>query len=182
MPFEFLTERFNVRDKEAREILLPHLTANVFHVTRHSTLDQIVASGCIDPNVSGAFGNSFTQSVNSYGRYKGYVCLFDFRAKTDEAISWGFDCCNFLHSRTLGDDLAILLLSAKATAELIPATAAFAETRGIKVWIPEVESWYPGPVPLCAIERVLYVHIERTPIPEDSLLRAVLDASRGGEG
>ena len=177
MSSQFPTEVLRVRDREAREILLPHLIGNVFHVTRHSALEKIVESGMIDPTARGALGNSFPQSANSYGRHKGFVCLFDFRAKTHEAIAWGLDCCSFLNSRTLGDHLAIVLIRAEATISLIPPSVAFAETGGAKVWIPEVECWYPGPVPLHAIERVLDVHVERSPIPKGSLLNAILAAS-----
>lgn len=174
MQAPFSTDRFKVHEKDARETLMPYLRTNAFHVTRGSSFEKIIASGFIDPNWSATLGDTFPQSANSYGRYKGYVCLFDFQSKSDAAIDSAFDCYNFFYTRSLGDDIAILLLFAEATTQIVPASEAFSETKGTKIWIPEVECWYPGPVPLRLIERVLLVRIERTPIAEDGLLAALI--------
>lgn len=114
-----IAKHLNLSEHECRSTLLPHLRARVFHVTRMTTLGRILEDGRIDPNSLGLLGNSFPQSANSYGRHKGYVCLFDYRSKTQEAIDHGFDCLDFLRAGFAGDEIAIIFLGDEATETLI---------------------------------------------------------------
>ncbi len=171
------TRRCKLPDRELRAVLLPGLVGQVFHVTRYAAYEHIVKSGFIHSNADSSFGESFPGSRNSYGRAKGYVCLFDFRDKPPEAISWGLDCCNFLEANHRGDRIAILLMTAGLFDSLIPASSAFASGGQGKLWIPEVECWYSGSIPLHFVAEVLDVSIVRTPVAKGSLVEAILAAN-----
>ena len=177
MPLPIPTRRRELPDHELRAVLLPELVGQVFHVTRYAAYEHIVQSGFIHSNSDGSFGEPFPGSRNSYGRAKGYVCLFDFCDKTPEAISWALDCCNFLEANHLGDRIAILLMAAELFDSLIPASSAFASGGQDKLWVPEVECWYPGSIPLHFIAEVLDVSVVRTPVEKGSLVEAILAAN-----
>lgn len=173
---------YEFSDKEVRRGLLPHLIGRVFHVTRQNSLDEIQGVGYIDPNVDGALGNSFSQSSKSFGRANGCVCLFDFRGKSDEAISWGLDCCNFLENRDFADQIAVLRIDPVAFPQFIPAGSAYERGGAGTIWVPEVECWFPGRLPINLISDILIVTIRRTPIPPNGLVAAILAADRGATG
>ena len=175
-PF-FAAKRYELSDKEIRSVLLPSLLQRVFHVTRYQSLQQIKEAGCIDPNTDGSLGDSFPGSNMSYGRHKGYVCFFDFRNKTPEAISWGLNCCNFMEANHLGNRIAVLLLDTSAYARLIPVSAVPLDDKKGTLSIPQVESWYPGAVSLELIAEVFDVSIHRTPVLPDSLPATVIAAA-----
>lgn len=168
---------YRVRASEIEPVILPCLAEKVFHVTRYSSFEAILASGHIDPNADGRFGNSFPGSSNSYGRCKGYVCLFDFRKRDQETISWGMVKCNFLHGGHLGDRLAFLFLRPEA----FPALVTVSEANNDKdcqgrLLVPEVECWYPKALPLNLVAEVLDVSVRRTPIEPGSLTDLILKA------
>jgi hypothetical protein len=173
---------YEFSDKDVRAELLPHLIGRVFHVTQQHSLDGIRSVGYIDPNVGGALGNSFSQSSKSFGRANGCVCLFDFREKTNEAISWGLDCCNFLESRDFANQIAVLRIDPVAFPQLIPAGSAYERGGAGTIWVPEVECWFSGQLPISLISDILLVTIHRTPIPPNSVIAAIFDANSGATG
>ena len=86
---------YTFHDNELREKLLPVLKDEIFHVTSYSRFEKIEEAGFIKSNVNGELGYTYTQSENSYGRKRGYICLFDLRRKTEEEIQHGLDCFYF---------------------------------------------------------------------------------------
>lgn len=156
-------QTYSVRDTEFDALVLPRLVDNVFHVTRYSSFESIVKSGQIDPNSDGHLGDAFPGSASSYGRCKGFVCLFDFRQKSQEDISCGIGSCDFRYK--LEDRLAFLLPRAEAFPKLIPGSEAYKDTdcQG-RLWVPKVECWHPGALPLRLAAQVLDVCVSRTPI------------------
>jgi len=62
--------------------ILPLLKNEVFHVTSIENFQQILKDGKVISNADKKFKYSYPQSENSYGRKRGYICLFDLRNKT----------------------------------------------------------------------------------------------------
>jgi len=170
------TTRYKTTERKVRSLILPLLREHVFHVTSYPAFKKILTSGDISPNIGGQFGNAFPGSQNSYGRYKGYVCLFDFRDKTDEAVNRGIDDCNFLEAQHLGNRHLFLILKPTAYSSLIPTETAYKEVEHRKLHIPVVECWFPTSIPLESVSRVLDVSIRRRPIKPGSLLWEIMES------
>ena len=148
---------------------LPLLRERVFHVTSRERLQSIAEAGFIQSNRDGSLGNTYGPSAISLGRSKGFVCLFDLRNQTEEAIQWGLGCFYFLAPRPLGDELAFFLLAPAAYPQLVLADdiKSLVETGTFR--IPKVECWFPADIPLSAVEGVLIVHVVRRPDDPHSL-------------
>lgn len=149
---------------ELREKLLPILKEQVFHVTSYERFEKIEEEGCIKSNADGKLG--YTYSQNSYGRKRGYICLFDLRHKTGEEIQHGLDSLYFLDIHELGNKQAHLILKDEYYDKLIHTDQAKAEIGFKELWIPYVECWYPEDLPLSNIKEVIIVNIPRDPEAE----------------
>ncbi len=165
-------EIFRLRSQELREIVLPKLRGSVFHVTTRPRYRGIVRERAILNNKDGRFPFLFGQSANSWGRKRGYVCLFDLRTATDEQVEFGLDRLYFLDPAPDVGNPLFLLLDASFHAELIPWTAGTSQ----EMRIPQVECWYPGDVELTKIRKVIDVRVKRPPL--DPYTRALQQVRR----
>jgi hypothetical protein len=150
--------------------ILAALRETVFHVTRESSLIGIRRSGYIDTNPTGQYATPFG-FPSSYGRRKGYVCLFDLRGKTDEDILFGHDCLSFTHPVALGDRVAYLILSSGAHDELIPEHDAILDIgeHCSRDWVPRIECWYPGPLSVSHISAILHADFRRRTLGREQI-------------
>ncbi len=160
-------ERLAIPAAELEVTLLPRLIGPVFHVTSWKGYEGILKSGAILSNQDGRFGFTFPQSENSFGRQRGYVCLFDLRSVPGEDLKLALRKFYFLNPHWCDDRPVFLLLSDAFHHELIPWTAGDAE--GIR--IPDVEAWYPGNIELEKISNVLEVRVYRTRAEKQSRAR-----------
>ena len=174
-------KHLTIQVSEFHDRLLPLLREQVFHVTSHDGFLSIETVGLISANKEGSFGNTYHRSAESFGRKHGYVCLFDFRNQPDEAVEWGLFCFDSLLPPQLGNDLVFLMLSPESYTRILlwgdPSCPKDDEKYSVRR-IPRVECWYPGDMPLPEINRVLFVHVNRSVPPPDSLsarMGAVLD-------
>ena len=166
---------YTFHDNELREKLLPVLKDEIFHVTSYSRFEKIEEARFIKSNVNGELGYTYPQSENSYGRKRGYICLFDLRRKTEEEIQHGLDCFYFLGIRELSNKQVHLILKDEYYAKLIYTEQAKAEIGFKEMWIPYVECWYPEDLPLSNIKEMIIVNIQRDPKTE-ALLKAMEEA------
>ncbi len=139
------------------------LRGHVFHVTAAHSLPQIVGMGAILPNSDGRFRSPFSQSTNSYGVKRGYVCLFDFRKPNKPHIPSAFEC--FLGSAVAKYARwpSFLTIDSALYDELITSDTAQRETGGAEVWVPYVECWYPRAISLQAIASATVIRVKRRP-------------------
>ena len=138
---------YHFHNNELRDKLLPKLLEKVFHVTSYDRFEMIEKSEMIKSNADGKFGYTYKVSENSYGRKRGYICLFDLRKKTDEEIQHGLDDFYFLGNRKLGNKQVFFVLKENRYSKLIHTDQAKAEIRFKETWIPYVECWYPKDLP-----------------------------------
>lgn len=152
-----------------RKVLLDCLKNHVFHVTTSDAFKNIQETGEISNNWSGELPIN-TSSQNSYGRLKGYVCLFDLRNRTEEVIQHTLDCYYFLgptwfmkHGRRfLYWNLVYLFLKEEYHDRLISNSKVFEHWRKTEVYlqaIPDTEVWIEERIPLSWIKKVLVVKI-----------------------
>jgi hypothetical protein len=167
------SKRLRIKEEDIPDRLYPLLDGRVFHVTPYKRYEQIKQTGFIDANQDGKLGYNFSEK--SFGRYNGWVCLFDFRTELkkiaeDSAYRWGF---YFHNEDRFGNRLSFLFLDPTCYHKLISWEAANEEREYMQL-IPYAECWYPGNVPLDAISDVTHIHIMRKPVTGHA--KAVRDA------
>lgn len=134
--------------------LFDELKPGVWHVTSPQGYLGIRRSGMIGPS-SGMHPMSFPQTSNSYAMMKQYVSLFDLgSAEVDQCLfmSWKWTTF-FSHFRPF--TVAFELDCERIREALVPNSEARADVAYKKVWIPYVEAWHRGPIPLSAVRRYL---------------------------
>ena len=97
---------------------------------------------------------------NSYGRKRGYVCLFDLRDKNRSIIDEALLKFYFLNPG-YGEKVVFLILNTQLYPELIDYQQAHEEVGFKEKWIPYVECWYPRAISLNNIEEIMLVNIAK---------------------
>lgn len=144
-----------------KESLMKALKGKVFHLTSQNAFNLIQKSGAIEHNKNERF-NLNTGSLKSFGRIKGWVCLFDLRYSTPELITDildRYDFCNPPGNLRNPEDnkscskraLAYLILDSQYYERLIPYekyNEHVRETGQYPMAIPKVETWIDEKVPI----------------------------------
>ena len=131
----------------------------VFHVTSYESYYGILRDGIIKPNKEGEFNFTWPQSEISYGRKRGYVCLFDLRNKSNDIIEEALMKFNFLNPFYSQNRAVFLILSPQLHSSLIYDVKAKEEIGYKEMYIPYVECWYPNGISLDYIEEILEVTV-----------------------
>ena len=142
---------------EHKHELIEKLAGTVFHVTQTDSLESILASGGLLPNLEGSRQSPFENSGNGFFRSMGCVSFFDYRKygspEWEEHAHKCMPTLAFRQSRSI----AVLFLSESEHTKLIP-WSLWKETES---WsqrvVPHVEAGYLGEVPLALISKVLLV-------------------------
>jgi hypothetical protein len=174
-PFPMLELRtLTIERDRLKTELLPCLEGAVFHVTRATAFESILSSGWVFSNSDARFPFTFPQSSNAYGRRRGYVSLFDLRDISDDEVQEALDRFYFLDPFHERDDPVFLFLDPSAYTDLI----SWRTTRNdySEMWIPFVESWYPGDISVAVLHHALRIKVER---PPESEFEKILRLSRG---
>lgn len=165
------TQSIEFIDREYKDQLLELLRDKVFHVTTAKAFDYIQKDGFIYGNQDAKYPLNPT-SINSFGRCRGWVCLFDLRGKSDKEIDNVLSrSYNFLGPewfKELNESeyytesrLVYLYLSQAYYKDLVPNREASQNDKPSQ-FIPEVECWYRGNIPIEHIEKALCVKIRHT--------------------
>ena len=143
---------------QLKEELLPLLLGKVFHVTSSKGYKGIIEEGAIKHNRDEKFDFTFSQSKGSYGRKRGYVCLFNLKDVSGENIKEALYRYYFLNP--FNDYYPhFLFISSHITDSLISWKVAVKESNYKEMFIPYVEYWYPTDLPLKYVESVIRVKI-----------------------
>ena len=157
------SEELSVAYDDFQTATVALLKGRVFHVTAAHSLPQIVASGGILPNLEGRFRSPFSQSSNSYGVKRGYICLFDFREHNKAFIEDAFDCFLWSAVEKYAHRPTFLVIDPSLYPNLVDSQTAQRETGGKEVWVPYVECWHTAEIPLSAIASAVVMHVQRRP-------------------
>lgn len=134
--------------------LFAELRHGIWHTTGPSGYLGIRESGAIEPS-TGKRPFTFPQTKNSFALKNGLVSVFDLGSAAEEEcvfMSWKWTKF-FSHFRPF--TVAMELDRATLSATLVPHSACKGSEGENSVWIPWVEAWHRGPVPLLAIKRYL---------------------------
>jgi len=158
-------------DTEYKDQLLGLLRDKVFHITTAKAFESIQKDGFVYENQDEKYPPN-EGSLKSFGRCRGWVCLFDLRGKSDKEIdnvlsrfynflrpSWFVELNEseyYTESR-----LVYLYLSQAYYKDLVPNREASQNNKPSQ-FIPDVECWYPGNMPVGYIEKSICVRIRQT--------------------
>jgi hypothetical protein len=137
-------------DCEASDLeytLMPILRGRVFHMTKEEKLNDICRSGWIYSQQQAQFVFA-GKTETTYGRKRGWVGLFDFRDKQDKDIKDALIRHWFFRTLCNAGTHAYLILAENACSSLISWKQAFREVGNKEFFVPFVETWYPGDMPL----------------------------------
>ena len=158
--------------------LLEHLRENIFHVTTIQAYESIQRDGFIYSNKKDEYSINAGSQL-SFGRHRGWVCLFDLREKSDKEIEETLACYNFLRPRWFVKHwadysewkLAYLLLSPQCYGYIV--TKPSNDGTGYTQYIPQSECWYPEDLPFNCIQTVIQVNIHEQVQKDKPLLYAL---------
>lgn len=150
-----------------KERLLASLRGTVFHHTDQRALYFMKDTGAIEHNRDRRFKLN-PGSENSFGRQMGWVCFFDFRNASSEAIKdahenrCDFLCPQWFRKKSYEDwaeySLAYLILDSNYYDRLIPYgkfNEQIGKTGPYPMAVPKVETWIADRVPITWIEKVI---------------------------
>ncbi|HSE91068.1 MAG TPA: hypothetical protein VLJ79_32965 [Candidatus Binatia bacterium] len=131
-------------------------------MTKGEAFEEICRCGWIDGKRQAQLAFTPRQPENSYGRKRGWVSLYDLSDPTDAEIKEALIRYWFL--RTLRDESTdvYLIVAESVWPSLISWKRASREVGGKEFFIPFVEAWYPGDVPLELVTESLVVTLRRT--------------------
>jgi hypothetical protein len=160
------------KDNEFIKTILPLLKGKVFHITNAEGYKSICKDYAIKGNQAGTYPFSFSQSKNSYGRKRNYVCLIDLRDYNDRNID------DLLHKYGLNphdsENPHFLILSPNVYDKLILWEQAQKEAGFNEMYIPYIECWYPDEVNLSLISEAIEVEIELCPPKYDGTFTSLV--------
>ena len=156
-------------NKDFEEDLLERLRGNIFHLTTKRAFELIKEKGFVYHNKNNEFALN-PMSEKSFGRNRGWVCLFDLRKQSREIIDETLIKYNFLrpswfirHEPEFTElNLAYLFVHPRVYNRIIPndtANKVWLETNKYEHYVPKAECWYPSNMPLECVGKVLLVRI-----------------------
>ena len=154
---EVTPKKIACKHSELEEVLLPLLRGRVFHVTTAATFERICQRGWIYSTQEIDFALTLGHSKNCYGRKRGWVSVFDLSYTTDSDIKEALIRYWFLRSIRNENTHLYLFLAESAWPSLISWKRASREVGATEVFIPFVEAWYPGDIPIELVSDSLMV-------------------------
>jgi hypothetical protein len=154
-------KHLKIRYGDLKDILLPKLCGQIFHVTTELSWEQIRAA-CLKPNTDGGFGFDFGQPKVSFFRRRGCICLFDLRHLDGDGIEEALTKLYFLNPFE-SDKAVYLFLNKDVSQHLIPWTRWKEEKCYGEMVVPYVEARYPGEIYLADIVGILHVEVTDKP-------------------
>lgn len=163
-------------DEDLQESLLPYLEGLIFHYTTQDAYRKILADGRIKHNKDNKFELG-ASSGNSYGRKRGYICVFNLKEIDREVINHSLLYhYNFLeppwfkkyYKDRTESKLVFLVVNNKYQDLLVGSKEALGSPDH---HVPKIECWFCDHIPINHIERVVSVDIVRS-VPKDPVLYA----------
>ncbi|KAF0121142.1 MAG: hypothetical protein FD151_1375 [bacterium] len=166
------TQSIDFIDTEYGDQLLRLLREKVFHVTTTKAYRRILKDGFIFGNQDEKYPPN-AGSLKSFGRYRGWVCLFDLRGKSDKEIDDALTRYYFLGPSWFKEyfqdytesRLVYLLMSETCYDQLVPnqeGRTSWNDGSGYIQYIPDIECWFPGKMPIGLIEKAICVRIRNS--------------------
>lgn len=173
-------EHLDIDGANLRAVLLRRLRERVFHVTSQENFEKIRRDGAVLHNRDERFPLNVA-SQKSFGRMRGWVCLFDLRGCDDRTLENTLEKYNFLEPRSFVhyepeftiSELAYLFMKFNTYNDIAPNEVAQKECPHGH-YIPRTEAWYRRDVPLSCVASVLLVTIRtEAPAGHDGVLHEI---------
>lgn len=160
------TIELKFRDQDYEDKLMSHLRDQVFHITTEKAFKNIIKDSYICHNKSGQFPLN-TSSDKSLGRNNGWVCLFDFRIKSEAEIQNTRLCYDFLGPSWFWEyfkehrklSIVYLILNPGCYDKIIFNKAA---KKNCEQYIPRTECWFPGDIPVEYVDKVVMLKVYKS--------------------
>ena len=145
------------------QVMLPLLRGRVFHVTKEENFLDIRRSGWIYSHRQARLAFSASHPETSYGCKRGWVSLYDLREPGDNEVKDALIRYWFL--RRIGKDSAhvYLIVDESAWSSLVPWKRASRDVGGKEFFIPFIEAWYPGDIPVQFIADTIMLTFHPSP-------------------
>jgi hypothetical protein len=154
-------KKIECEHSEIEKILLPLLRGRVFHVTQEETFEEICHRGSIGSQQQTQ--PAFALRQNSFGYKRGWVSLYDLSDPTDREIKEALLRYWLLKTLRHESTYVYLTVAESAWPLLISWKRASREGGGKELFIPFVEAWYPGDIPLQLITDSFTLTLHRSP-------------------
>jgi hypothetical protein len=159
---EIKQNRIDCDASDLEHTLLPLLCGRVFHMTNEEKSNDIYRSGWISSEKQAQFVFAPGQTEATYGRKRGWVSLLDFSDKKDRDIKDALIRHWFFRTLRNGGTHAYLIVAESAYSSLISWEQVYREAGGKEFFIPFVETWYPGDMPLQLVTECFVVTVHRS--------------------
>jgi hypothetical protein len=147
------------------------LAGHVFHATRRSSYDRILACGEIRSNPEGTLPPGYG-NPNGFFRKRNCVSLFDYRSEPPpDRLEFRTRCSPFQLAQPCGE-LAILIFKREIEPLLIPWTRRDDERAFRDMVVPYVEAGHQGPISVDMISEVLLLTCVEDPGSLAALVRS----------
>ena len=170
---ELVVNNLIISEEDIYETSMSLLRGKIFHATPIESFNKIIKDGCICGNKDGKLGCHWSE--NSFGRNRGYVCLFDFVNKTDKTIENCLESFSFLSPRVFGEHIGFFVFPLNLSKNLLFSDDARLENISGEKYMPDVECWYPSNLSLDYCLEAFTVKIH--PLhPPDPYVKALCEA------
>ena len=146
---------------ELEAVVLPLLRGHIFHVSGEAAFHEIARARRIEGKRQAQFISAFGSAEKSYGGKRGWVSLFDLSNPADayikEALISYYFFKGFLSTTS---SIYLLFIAESAWSSLISWQYARREVGQRETYIPFVETWYPGDIPLDLVDQTVMVTVQ----------------------
>jgi hypothetical protein len=156
-----MQKKIECQDYELERVMLPLLRGRVFHLTSEETFDDILRCGWIYSRQQTRLAFAPCQPENNYGCRRGWVSLYDLGNPTDSNVAEALISYWLLRAMRRESKHVYLMITESARSSLISWRRASREVGGKELFVPFVEAWYPGDIPLQLISDSLVVTVHR---------------------
>jgi|GEM_PF-1201992 len=139
--------------------VFPLLCGRVFHVTTAEKFNEICRSGWIYSKEQTQFALTPGQSETTYGRKRGWVSLYDLSYTEHTDIKEALIRYWFFKTLRPGRTDVYLMIAKSVWPSLVSWKRACRDVGGQEFFIPFVEAWYPGDIPLQLVSESLAVSV-----------------------
>jgi hypothetical protein len=141
-------KKIECEDSAIERLFLPLVRGRLFHLTTDESFADICRCGWISSGRQAPIALTPGQLERSYGRKRGWVSLYDLSDPTDVEVKEAL--IRYWLLKTLRDEgqLMCLMIAETVRPSLVSWQRAIRELGEKEFFIPFVEAWYPGDLPL----------------------------------
>ena len=150
----------HLKRHELSDVLYPKLRHSVFHYSFGQRYQEIMRCGYVAFSFVVDVASTAIYTEKSAGKHLKAVCLFDLRGKTDEEIAPGKSYYDFLNPHPKIKQAVYFVVSDMFYEDITIFSALDDYTKANTMYLPTIESWHIGHLPLNKLECIYVVNIK----------------------